>query len=111
MEGQTELHEPVARGYCGIRLLKAPAGGILRAMPDIEALARALRIDLVEGQYAKRVGDSVSAQIKDNFSFIGHIVLFNEHYGQLSNDLLRLAEVIESRIEVTCLAPVTRAVC
>ena len=92
VEGQTEQHEPVARGYCGIRLLKAPAGGILRAMPDIEALARALRIDLVEGQYAKRVGDSVSAQIKDNFSFIGHIVLFNEDYGQLSNDLLRLAE-------------------
>jgi len=49
--------------------------------------------------------------VKDNFSFIGHIVLFNEHYGQLSNDLLRLAEVIESRIEVTCLAPATRAVC
>ncbi|MNH27173.1 hypothetical protein D3C79_872700 [compost metagenome] len=65
----------------------------------------------MEGQYAKRIGDSVSALVKDNFSFIGHIVLFNEHYGQLSNDLLRLAEVIESRIEVTCLAPVTRAVC
>jgi hypothetical protein len=111
VEGQTEQHEPVARGYCGIRLLRAPAGGILRVTPDIEALARALRIDLVEGQYAKRIGDSVSAQVKDNFSFIGHIVLFSEHYEQLSNNLLRLAEAIESRIEVTCLAPATRAVC
>jgi len=36
--------------------------------------------------------------------------LFNEHYGQLSNDLLRLAEAIESRIGVTSLAPPALAV-
>jgi len=110
VEGQVEQHDPVPRGYCGIRLLRAPAGGILRSAPDIEALARALNIELVQAQYAKRVGDSVTALVTDNFSFIGHIVLFNEHYGQLSNDLLRLAEAIESRIGVTSLAPPALAV-
>jgi len=110
VEGQVEQHDPVPRGYCGIRLLRAPAGGILRSAPDIEALARALNIELVQAQYAKRVGDSVTALVTDNFSFIGHIVLFNEHYGQLSNDLLRLAEAIESRIGVTSLAPPAMAV-
>lgn len=110
VEGQIEYHEPVPRGYCGIRLLRAPAGGILRSTPDIEAVASALHIDLVEATFAKRVGDSVSALVKDNFSFIGHIVLFNEHYDQLSNDLLRLAEAIESRVGVTSLAPPVRAV-
>ena len=110
VEGQVEQHDPVPRGYCGIRLLRAPAGGILRSAPDIEALARALNLELVQAQYAKRVGDSVTALVTDNFSFIGHIVLFNEHYGQLSNDLLRLAEAIESRIGVTSLAPPAMAV-
>jgi len=61
--------------------------------------------------YAKRVGDSVTAMVKDNTSFIGHIVLFSKDYGQLSDNLLRLAEAIESRVEVTCLAPATRASC
>ncbi|MGJ7514880.1 biotin carboxylase [Pseudomonas baetica] len=104
VEGRIEHHEPVARGYCGIRLLRAPGGGILRSTPDIEALARALDIEVVEATFAKRIGDSVSALVKDNFSFIGHIVLFNEHYGQLSNDLLRLAEAVESRVGIN--APV-----
>ncbi|MNG28880.1 hypothetical protein D3C84_1142130 [compost metagenome] len=48
--------------------------------------------------------------VKDNFSFIGHIVLFNEHYGRLSHDLLRLAEAVESRVGITSLAPSVRAV-
>ena len=60
--------------------------------------------------YAKRIGDSVSALVKDNSSFIGHIVLFNEDYAQLSNDLLRLAEAIESRVGITSLAAPARAV-
>ncbi|WP_033061061.1 biotin carboxylase [Pseudomonas mandelii] len=111
VEGKTEHHDPVARGYCGIRLLRAPAGGLLRATPDIESLARKLNIELVEAVYAKRVGDSVTAMVKDNTSFIGHIVLFSKDYGQLSDNLLRLAEAIESRVEVTCLAPATRASC
>jgi hypothetical protein len=111
VEGPCETSTPVARGYCGIRLIRSPASGILRAAPDIEALARALHIELVEGQYSKRIGDAVTGLVKDNFSFIGQIVLFNEHYGQLSNDLLRLAEAIESGIEVSCLAPATRAAC
>lgn len=109
VEGRIEHHEPVARGYCGIRLLRAPAGGILRSTPDVEALARTLNIEVVEATFAKRIGDSVSALVKDNFSFIGHIVLFNEHYGQLSNDLLRLAEAVESRVGITRLAPPVRA--
>ncbi|KQV15201.1 biotin carboxylase [Pseudomonas sp. Root329] len=109
VEGKTEHHDPVARGYCGIRLLRAPADGLLRATPDIESLARKLNIELVEALYAKRVGDSVTALVKDNTSFIGHIVLFSKDYGQLSDNLLRLAEAIESRVEVTCLAPATRA--
>ncbi|MHC8292027.1 biotin carboxylase [Pseudomonas sp. LB3P58] len=109
VEGKTEHQDPVARGYCGIRLLRASADGLLRATPDIESLARKLNIELVEAVYAKRVGDSVTALVKDNTSFIGHIVLFSKDYGQLSDNLLRLAEAIESRVEVTCLAPATRA--
>lgn len=110
VEGTTDHNAPVARGYSGIRLLRAPAGGLLRYVPDIEALARELNIELVEAVYAKRLSDSVTALVQDNTSFIGHIVLFNEDYGQLSHDLLRLAEAIESRIEVTCLALASRAV-
>jgi hypothetical protein len=109
VEGKTGHHDPVARGYCGIRLLRASADGLLRSTPDIESLARKLNIELVEAVYAKRVGDSVTALVKDNTSFIGHIVLFSKDYGQLSDNLLRLAEAIESRVEVTCLAPATRA--
>ncbi|SEC77308.1 hypothetical protein SAMN04490185_2064 [Pseudomonas frederiksbergensis] len=109
VEGKADHRDPVARGYCGIRLFRAPADGILRATPDIESLARKLNIELVEAVYAKRVGDSVMALVKDNTSFIGHIVLFSKDYGQLSDNLLRLAEAIESRVEVTCLAPATRA--
>ncbi|NUU36240.1 acetyl-CoA carboxylase biotin carboxylase subunit family protein [Pseudomonas sp. C2B4] len=108
VEGQIEHHEPVPRGYCGIRLLRARTGGILRSTPDIEAVAQALNIEVVEATFGKRVGDSVSALVKDNFSFIGHIVLFNEHYGQLSNDLLRLAEAVESRVGISSLAPPVR---
>ncbi|MBK5352421.1 biotin carboxylase [Pseudomonas sp. TH41] len=110
VEGKTEHLDPVARGYCGIRLLRAPAGGLLRGAPDIELLARELNIELVEAVYAKRVGDSVTALVQDNTSFIGHIVLFCEDYEQLSDNLLRLAEAIESRVEVTCLAAPARAV-
>ncbi len=109
VEGRPAAHQPVARGYCGIRLLRAPAGGLLRAAPDIELLARELGIELVEAVYSRRIGDSVSAVVKDNMSFIGHIVLFNEHYAQLSDDLLRLAEAVESRIEINCLAVPARA--
>lgn len=109
VEGQPATHQPVARGYCGIRLLRAPAGGLLRAAPDIELLARELGIELVEAVYSRRIGDSVSAVVKDNMSFIGHIVLFNEHYAQLSDDLLRLAEAVESRIDINCLAVPVRA--
>ncbi|MNR60478.1 hypothetical protein D3C85_1819700 [compost metagenome] len=58
----------------------------------------------------KRIGDSVSALVKDNFSFIGHIVLFNEQYERLSLDLSRLAEAIESRVGITSLATPARAV-
>lgn len=100
VEGRSEQQVPVARGYCGIRLLRAPAGGLLRSAPDIESLARNLGIELVEAVYSRRIGDSVSAEVKDNMSFIGHIVLFNEHYAQLSDDLLRLAEAVESHIEI-----------
>lgn len=109
VEGRPAAHQPVARGYCGIRLLRAPAGGLLRAAPDIELLAQELGIELVEAMYSRRIGDSVSAVVKDNMSFIGHIVLFNEHYAQLSDDLLRLAEAVESRIEINCLAVTARA--
>jgi hypothetical protein len=49
--------------------------------------------------------------VKDNFSFIGHIVLFNDDYEQLSHDLLRLAETIETNIGITSLASSARAVC
>lgn len=110
VEGTVEHFDPVPRGYCGIRLLTAPAGGILRAAPRIEALALELNIDLVEGLYAKQIGDSVSALVQDNTSFIGHIVLFNTDYAQLSDDLLRLAEAVESRIAVISLAPASIAV-
>ena len=110
VEGKTAQQDPVARGYCGIRLLRAPAAGLLRDLPDIESLARELNIELVEAAYEKRVGDTVMAQVKDNTAFIGHIVLFSEHYDQLSNDLLRLAEAIESRVGVNCLASPVRAV-
>lgn len=54
--------------------------------------------------------DSVTALVKDNTSFIGHIVLFSEDYAVLSDNLLRLAEAVESRVEVTCLAAPARAV-
>ena len=110
VEGNTDHHDPVARGFCGIRLLRAPAGGLLRYVPDIESLARELDIKLVEAVYAKRLTDSVTALVKDNTSFIGHIVLFSEDYEQLSANLLRLAEAIESRVEITCLAAPARAV-
>ncbi|MFL1528409.1 biotin carboxylase [Pseudomonas sp. O230] len=109
VEGKTDSYDPVARGYSGIRLLRAPAGGLLRYVPDIESLARELNIDLVEAVYAKRLSDSVTALVKDNTSFIGHIVLFSEDYAQLSDNLLRLADAIESRVEVTCLAAPARA--
>lgn len=111
VEGTTDHHDPVARGYCGIRLLRAPVGGLLRDVADIETLARELNIEVVEAVYTKRLGDSVTALVQDNTSFIGHIVLFNVDYAQLSNDLLRLAEAIESRVEVTCLPVPARAVC
>jgi hypothetical protein len=110
VEGTTDAHDPVARGYCGIRLLRAPAGGLLRYVPDIKSLAQELNIELVEAVYAKRLSDSVTALVQDNTSFIGHIVLFSENYAQLSDNLLRLAEAIESRVEVTCLASASRAV-
>ncbi|MFJ3368806.1 biotin carboxylase [Pseudomonas sp. NPDC086251] len=110
VEGTTDAHDPVARGYCGIRLLRAPAGGLLRYVPDIESLAQELNIELVEAVYAKRLSDSVTALVQDNTSFIGHIVLFSEDYAQLSDNLLRLAEAIESRVEVTCLVSASRAV-
>ncbi|MHC8310957.1 biotin carboxylase [Pseudomonas sp. GT1P32] len=109
VEGKTDPRDPVARGYCGIRLVRAPAGGLLRYVPDIESLARDLNIDLVEAVYTKRLSDSVTALVKDNTSFIGHIVLFSEDYAQLSDNLLRLADAIESRVEVTCLAAPARA--
>jgi hypothetical protein len=64
----------------------------------------------VEAVLTKRIGDSVSALVKDNFSFIGHIVLFNERYEDLSVDLLRLAEAIESSVGITSLAAPARAV-
>ncbi|MNF72046.1 hypothetical protein D3C84_540090 [compost metagenome] len=111
VEGQVDNREPVPRGYCGIRLLRASTGGILRDVPDIQALARSLDIDLVEAVVTKRIGDAVSALVKDNFSFIGHIVLFNEDYAQLSHDLLRLAEAVESSIGITSLAPPARMLC
>jgi hypothetical protein len=110
VEGQVERHDPVPRGYCGIRLLRASVGGILRTIPDIQALARSLNIELVEAVFAKRIGDSITALVQDNTSFIGHIVLFNEDYERLSNDLLRLAEATESRIGITSLAPPALAV-
>jgi biotin carboxylase len=110
VEGHLDSHDPVPRGYCGIRLLRANAGGILRDVPDIQSLARSLNIELVEAVLTKRIGDSVSALVKDNFSFIGHIVLFNEQYEHLSLDLSRLAEAIESSVGITGLAAPTRAV-
>jgi hypothetical protein len=109
VEGKTDPRDPVARGYCGIRLVRAPAGGLLRYVPDIESLARDLNIELVEAVYTKRLSDSVTALVKDNTSFIGHIVLFSEDYAQLSDNLLRLADAIESRVEVTSLAAPARA--
>jgi hypothetical protein len=109
VEGQVDSHDPVARGYCGIRLLRANTSGILRDVPDVQALARSLNIELVEAVLSKRIGDSVSALVKDNFSFIGHIVLFNERYEQLSLDLSRLAEAIESKVGITSLAAPARA--
>lgn len=110
VEGQVANHDPVPRGYCGIRLLRASTGGILRDVPDIPSLARSLNIELVEAVLTKHIGDSVSALVKDNFSFIGHIVLFNERYEDLSQDLLRLAEAIESSVGITSLAAPARAV-
>lgn len=110
VEGTVEPHDPVTRGYCGIRLLRAPAGGLLRSLPDIDALAREMNIQLVEALYSKRLGDSVTALVRDNTSFIGHIVLFDEDYAALSANLLRLAEAIESRVEITALAAPARAV-
>jgi len=110
VEGQVDSHDPVARGYCGIRLLRANTSGLLRDVPDVQALARALNIELVEAVLGNGTGVSVGALVKENFSFIGHIVLFNERYEQLSLDLSRLAEAIESKVGITPLAAPARAV-
>lgn len=67
VEGQVANHDPVPRGYCGIRLLRASTGGILRDVSDIPSLARSLNIELVEAVLTKHIGDSVSALVKDNF--------------------------------------------
>ncbi|MFC3940457.1 ATP-grasp domain-containing protein [Pseudomonas gingeri NCPPB 3146 = LMG 5327] len=106
VEGRMAQAEPVAQGYCGIRLVSAPAHGTLQHLPDIQALAASLGIEVIEGCYSKGVGDRVSSLVTDNTSFIGHVILFNPDYPTLSRQLLQLTRAIESAIVVSQSEPV-----
>lgn len=100
VEGRMEAQQPVAQGYCGIRLLSAPANGELQHLPDIRGLAAELGIEVIEALYSKGVGERVCALVTDNTSFIGHVILFNSDYSMLNEQLLRLVKAIESQIIV-----------
>lgn len=100
VEGHHQDRPLTARGYCGIRLLRARKDGSLNALPDLQALAFQLDIDLIEGVYTKKIGDSVSATVTDNMAFVGHITVFHTDADCLKAQLSTLAESAEARIEV-----------
>ncbi|TJZ66839.1 ATP-grasp domain-containing protein [Chitiniphilus eburneus] len=88
------------RGYSGIRMLRAPADGILLAMPDIATLAQALGIAVEQAGYSKQPGDIVSATVRDNAAFIGQIILHADDHATLRARLDALAGAIEASLHI-----------
>lgn len=100
VEGYRDHRPLTARGYCGIRLICAPKDGFVSALPDIAQLARTLDIDLIEGVYNKQIGEQVSALVADNMAFVGHVMVFHTHAESLQDQLLRLAESVQTSIGI-----------
>ena len=88
------------RAYSGIRMLRAPASGVLERLPDIAELARARDIPVHQAVFTKAPPDLVSADVTDNAGFIGHIVLVAEHSKTLLDGLDTLARAIEAQTVV-----------
>ncbi|WP_353328234.1 biotin carboxylase [Chitiniphilus shinanonensis] len=100
LDGAHRAAPPRQAGHAGIRMLRAPADGVLLAAPDIPMLAHALGIPLEQAGYGKRPGDAVSATARDNAAFVGHIVLRADDYATLRARLDMLADAIEARLRV-----------
>jgi hypothetical protein len=85
--------------YSGIRMIRAPKDGRLK---DIKS--KDLPIDnnaqLIELKWTKKIGDVVTAQVKDNSDFLGYIISRADSYKVLSDFLFHICSYLEERIEI-----------
>jgi len=100
ISGVTSSDQPVRRRFAGIRMLRAPADGILEDLPDIQAVAEELRIPVHRAAYTVAPPRTVSANVTNNAEFLGEIILTAEDSGTLIARLDRLAAAVEARITV-----------
>ncbi|WP_122454899.1 ATP-grasp domain-containing protein [Pseudomonas viridiflava] len=88
------------QSYSGIRMIRAPSSGVLKFLPDVEQIAANLNISFVSFKFNKALGASVTEEVTDNASFIGEVIVADEDYDTLRNNLLLLTEAIESKVVI-----------
>ena len=99
--GSEHNFEPKVARYSGIRMLKGTKTGTVAKLPILDQL----NIDSEKGmlhsaQWYCSPGDNITGSPKDNSQFIGHIMLSHESYDELRILLDRVAEEIETSVEL-----------
>lgn len=99
--GNEHSFKPKVARYSGIRMLKGIQSGTVAKLPNLEQFD----IDSEKGmlhsaQFYCEVGDCVTDLPMDNSQFIGHIMLSHESYDELRILLDRVAEEVETSVEL-----------
>jgi hypothetical protein len=98
--GVVDERSPDPLCYSGIRLIKAPASGVLTALPDIGQIAAELGIEVRDYRYTKQSGERVTDTPQDNSGFLGEVISCSTEYTDLCAQLLELTSTIESRMSI-----------
>ncbi|WP_367043743.1 hypothetical protein [Streptomyces sp. Je 1-332] len=87
------------RGYAGIRMIPAPADGVLSSLPAVAGMEDEFP-ELKEVVITKKPGDVLATQAADNAGFIGYVICSSPTYEGTQRALISCASHIQNSVGV-----------
>jgi hypothetical protein len=85
--------------FVGIRMIQALKSGVLEKISAIDpAELSSETVDVVELTWTKKIGDSITPDVKDNSEFIGFIIAKSKDYLQLTHFLSATCNELSNKV-------------
>ena|SRR3990167_11183107 len=85
--------------FVGIRMIQASKSGVLEKISAIDLIELSSEtVDTVELTWTKKIGDSITHDVKDNSEFIGFIIAKSKDYLQLTHFLGAVCNELSNKV-------------